>query len=224
MIIGYAIIIEVRREYMKKSHILTYSIAMVLMLASYLYYTTVFITGSMTLYLHSFHLVGIALILLPFLFELIIRKELPLLISIGFYIFIFMSQIMGSAYQFYTNYPVWDLLAHGFSGALIVFFFAWLSKPVLEKESIVYQLLYLVGVSILVGVLWEIVEFCGDCWFGMNNQVFRENGIPFVGQDAVKDTMYDLIVDLIGCCVGSIIVIIVNRLEKSKKVKDEKSL
>ena len=55
---------------MKKSHIITYITALLLMLGSYLFYVTSFKTGELTLYEHSFHLFGIVLVFVPFLFEI----------------------------------------------------------------------------------------------------------------------------------------------------------
>lgn len=200
---------------MKKSHFMTYGIGMLLMIFSYIMYLNVYLTEPATLYLHSFHLFGMFVILLPMLFEIIFKRDLPLSITISFYVFIFMSQIWGSAYHGYNAFPALDIICHGFSGLLVALFFAYISKPVTERLHWAYQLLYLVGTAVLVGVLWEIIEFCGDLWFGMNNQVFKGPDGLKVGQEALKDTMYDFIADLIGAILGALGVVFIPKL-KSK--------
>ena len=210
---------------MKKSHIITYITALLLMLSSYLFYATSFKTGELTLYEHSFHLFGIVLMFIPFLFEIIFKKDLPLILSIGFYIFIFMSQILGSAYDMYSRFMPLDLIAHGFSAFLIALFFAYISKSIMQKEHMAYQFLYLVACSIFVGVIWEIVEFCGDSWFGMNCQGYRLGETLLVGQDALKDTMQDLIIDLIGACLGAGTMVVINYYSKKAVEKaNEKNI
>lgn len=193
---------------MKKSHLITYLIALLLMIFSYVMFINVYLDCEATFYQHSFHIFGLFLVLVPFLFETIFNKELPLLLIVGYYLFIFSSQIWGSAYHGYNSFPALDIICHGFSGFLVALFFAYISKQVLTNTHWAYQLLYLIGCSLIVGVLWEIIEFCGDLWFGMNNQVFRDiNGVK-VGQDALKDTMQDFIADLIGAIIGALLVVV----------------
>ena len=206
---------------MKKSHLITYIIAMALMVFSYIMFINVYLAEEPTLYLHSFHLFGIFLILLPFLFEIIFKKELPLSLIIGFYIFVFLAQIIGSAYHGYNVVPSLDIIAHGYSALLVVMFFAYISSPVLNKVHWAYQILYLVACSVFVGVIWEAIEFCGDLWFGMNNQCFKgDYGLRIV-QDALKDTMIDLISDSIGAVVGAIIVVLTRKFNFGKGKYEE---
>lgn len=202
---------------MKKSHLITYGVALVLMIVSYVLYLTVYLNSSPTFYNHSFHLFGIVLVFVPLLFELIFKKDLPLGIIIAYYVFVFMSQIWGSAYHGYNRVPFLDSVCHGFSAILIAVFFAYISNEFLTGKPIFYQVVYLVGATVLVGVLWEIVEFCGDSWFGMNNQVYRGDNGLLIGQEALKDTMEDLICDLCGGVVGTISYVLCDRFRVKGK-------
>ena len=204
---------------MKKSHILTYFIAMMLMIFSYTMFLAVYLKTPVTLYLHSYHLFGIVLILLPMLFEMIFKKELPLSLIIAFYVFVFMAQIWGSAYHAYNAYPALDMITHGYSALLVTMFFAYISKPVLDKVHPAYQVLYLLGTAMLVGVVWEIVEFLGDLWFGMNNQVFRGDEGLKIGQEALKDTMHDLICDSVGGLIGALIIVFARKKGAREEAK-----
>lgn len=188
---------------MKKSHIITYSVGVGLMLVSYLLYQLVYLPEPNKYFFDMYHSFGFLFMVAPMLFELAFKRDLPLSITICFYVFIFSSQIAGTAYHCYTTVPVLDSICHAFSGALITVFIAYISQPVIKNNHWAYVLLYLVGVSMLVGVIWEIGEYFGDEWFGMNNQHFRENGVEFVGHRALTDTMIDYIMDLLGALAGA---------------------
>jgi len=207
---------------MKKSHIIIYLAALILVGVSYIYYTQVYASWQITTYLHSIHWAAFGYMLIPVLFELITKKELPLTIIIGYIVFIFASQIGGTAYDGYGRFAMLDLIVHGFSACLIVLFFAWLSGKQIKDLHIVHKIIYLLGAGMLVGVLWEVIEFCGDTWFGMNNQVYRYGTELYVGQEALKDTMLDFIWDLIGASVGTAIVCLqsVYSHKKQKKVQE----
>ena len=57
-----------------------------------------------------------------------------------------------------------------------------------------------------MGMLWEIYEFSVDYFFGTNMQKFAlEGGVPKVGQEALMDTMKDIIVDTVGALVMSVL-------------------
>lgn len=204
---------------MKKSHIIVYIISALLMGVSYLYFILAYKEPPITFYMHSYHLAGFAYILVPILFELIFKKELQLDVLIGYMIFIFASQIFGSAYNGYGKVPILDSLVHAFSAFIVVLFIASLSSKLVERSSFLEKLVYLVGFGMIVGVLWEIVEFCGDSWFGMNNQIYRYGENPYIGQEALKDTMVDFICDLIGSTIGAIFIIIKPLIKKRKEQK-----
>lgn len=199
---------------MKKSHIIIYGIALLLMVISYIMFFAVYNQYPPTLYLHSFHLFGIFLVALPFLFEIIFKKELPISLIIGFFVFVFSAQIFGSAYHGYNLLPWLDTAVHGFSAFLIAMFVAFAFKPALDNLNVWYRLLFIIACGALVGVLWEIVEFCGDLWFGMNNQHFIDDSGVLIGQEALKDTMVDLISDTIGVTIGAVVVIIMRKHKK----------
>ena len=67
--------------------------------------------------------------------------------------------------------------------------------------------IFVICFSVTVGVLWEIVEFLADAVTGSNMQRYSESVTrdPFVGRDALFDTMKDLILDMAGALVVAII-------------------
>jgi hypothetical protein len=59
-----------------------------------------------------------------------------------------------------------------------------------------------VSFAVLSGVVWEIYEFTADGLLGTNMQKFmRYGGEVMVGRDALLDTMYDLIIDLVSAAL-----------------------
>lgn len=217
----YYDIITLEVVVMKKSHIIIYLLSGLAMLASYLYYLFGYITAPATLYMHSYHLAGFAYLLVPVLFEIIFRKELKIEVLIGYILFIFASQVLGSTYDFYSKWPLLDSIVHGFSCLIVALFISSISKNMLNRCNLLEKLVYIVGFSMIVGVVWEIVEFCADSWFGMNNQIYRYGKIPYIGQEALKDTMIDFICDLIGAIIGAAVVIITN-CYKTKGINKQK--
>lgn len=70
-----------------------------------------------------------------------------------------------------------------------------------------FLVLFLVMFSLGMGACWEIVEYTYDSLSGTNTQqfmasttgsIFTAEDIPLCGHDALRDTMTDLILDLVG--------------------------
>ena len=79
-----------------------------------------------------------------------------------------------------------------------------------ETATIFFATIFAFSLAVTIGVIWEIIEFATDAWFGTNMQRF-DNSVtrdPLMGQNALMDTMKDLILDFIGaliiCIVGFI--------------------
>ena len=72
--------------------------------------------------------------------------------------------------------------------------------------SPVFVALFAFCFAVSLGVIWEIYEFTADCFFYTNMQKFAlESGEPLVGQQALMDTMKDLVVDMAGALFVSVI-------------------
>ena len=57
-----------------------------------------------------------------------------------------------------------------------------------------------------LGSLWEIYEFTADGLFGLSMQKFMTaQGELLVGHEALRDTMKDIIVDVLGALLASAI-------------------
>lgn len=166
-----------------------------------------------------------------------IKVEVPDYFYIIFILFCLAHFILGEVGGFYVNVKGWDSLLHGLSGGLITLgCFSFIN--LLNDNDIVHINKFLIVLSaftltVTIGVLWEIVEFSIDGIFGTNMQRAYNSitGEPFVGRNALTDTMKDLILDASGSLVVSIIcgVIIKNSGEVPKslisyKIKDNKEV
>lgn len=135
----------------------------------------------------------------------ILKLELPEKLNFSILIFIFASQVLGSVLDFYGIFLWWDTILHTLSG--IIFFYVGfsiieqinneISKNKLNKKIVI---LFAVCFALASGIIWEIIEYCADTFLGQNMQVTK----GLYGQEAVKDTM----IDLISVTVGSIFIMI----------------
>ena len=89
------------------------------------------------------------------------------------------------------------------------------------KINIFFAAFFTFSMTIAVGAIWEIIEFSSDSWFGTNMQrayisTTNGRGAALAGQNALADTMKDLILDTIGAGVMSVICAIAVITKKIK--------
>ena len=148
----------------------------------------------------------IVLTLVPFFLEKFLRVFIPpefVLLAIAF---VFASLFLGEIRGYYTRFWWWDILLHSGSGFLLGIVGFLLVHVLNETEDIgvhmkpgfvaIFAFMFAVG----IGALWEIFEFSMDSLFGMDMQK-EMRGDP----SGLTDTMWDLIVDILGALVISIL-------------------
>ena len=123
--------------------------------------------------------------------------RLPTAFLIGITAFIFATIFLGEAFDFYNRYWWWDVVLHGGSAlgfGLVGFLFVFtlfegdrFAAPAWAMALIAFTF------AVTIGALWEIFEFGLDQIFGLNMQ-----------KSGLVDTMYDLIVDVIGASIGAL--------------------
>lgn len=157
-------------------------------------------------------ILGLVTIHLPSILERRLRFELPGLLY-GFYIvFLYCAIFLGEVRSFYYLFPRWDSILHFFS-SLMTGFFGLMVVTILNRDrhvsmnlSPLFVCLFAFCFSVTIGSLWEIYEFLGDGLFGLNMQKFMTaQGELLVGHDALRDTMKDIIVDVLGALLASVI-------------------
>ena len=157
-------------------------------------------------------ILGLVTIHLPGILERRLRFELPGLLY-GFYIvFLYCAIFLGEVRSFYYLFPRWDSILHFFS-SMMTGFFGLMVVTILNRDrhvsmnlSPLFVCLFAFCFSVTIGSLWEIYEFLGDGLFGLNMQKFMTaQGELLVGHDALRDTMKDIIVDVLGALLASVI-------------------
>ena len=157
-------------------------------------------------------ILGLVTIHLPSILERRLRFELPGLLY-GFYIvFLYCAIFLGEVRSFYYLFPRWDSILHFFS-SMMTGFFGLMVVTILNRDrhvsmnlSPLFVCLFAFCFSVTIGSLWEIYEFLGAGLFGLNMQKFMTaQGELLVGHDALRDTMKDIIVDVLGALLASVI-------------------
>ena len=144
--------------------------------------------------------------------------DIPDFIYIIFIFFCLAHFFCGEILGFFVKIKWWDSVLHTFSG-MIIALLSFSLINLLNKNSKDFKLnigfaaLFAFALAVSIGVIWEIIEFATDAWFGTNMQrayvsTMNGRGDALVGQTALADTMKDLILDSIGAGVVCLICII----------------
>ena len=163
------------------------------------------------------HIAQYCIMLISIFIPMILEKfhyEVGIIFWLSFYIFVFLGIFVGSILNVYDKFAQFDLIVHFISGLLIALL-AFSLIPQTKNPFII--LLFVVSVSVLIGVLWEFYEFSFDYLLNLNMQRTSDpyTQIPFVGRSAILDTMLDLFCDFIGALIcGIAILILKNKINK----------
>jgi uncharacterized membrane protein YjdF len=119
--------------------------------------------------------------------------------AIGFLCSVFILTYVLTLTDIFVIFPSMDILLHFLGGFFVaLFFISYLRRALMATNSFVGDAMIIVGVSLLVGVGWEIFEFILDKILPPGVSIFR-------GGD-LFDTLKDLVVDAIGAAVMFLLV------------------
>lgn len=121
-------------------------------------------------------------------------------------VFVFATLFLGEIHRYYERWWWWDIVLHTSSGLLLGVFGFLLVYVLNENDRVQLALkprfvaLFAFMFAVTAGVLWEVFEFAMDRLFGLNMQK------PMAGDySGLTDTMWDLIVDILGALVISLL-------------------
>ncbi|WP_428543134.1 hypothetical protein [Profundibacter sp.] len=141
-------------------------------------------------------LATLSLSLAPMIFADRFHIRLPVRFFAGIVLFIFGTVYLGEAFDFYEKYWWWDVLLHGGSAlgfGLIGFIFVFILFEGDRYAAPPWALSFMAfAIAVSIGVMWEVFEFAMDQIFGLSMQ-----------KSGLVDTMWDLIVDVIGAFIGA---------------------
>lgn len=120
-------------------------------------------------------LFSLILFTVPFFIEKQLMIDLPNVLEVIIYIFIFSAEILGEIDNFYNLIPFWDTILHtinGFCCAAIGFSLVDILNRNSRNISLspLYMSIVAFCFSMTVGVLWEFFEFSGDRLLSMDMQ------------------------------------------------------
>ncbi len=145
---------------------------------------------------------ALTLTLVPIFFERRYSIKIPPEFHLFIVIFIYSAIYLGEVHNFYYKFFWWDSLLHTFAGfAMAIVGFATifvLYKSEKIKANPLLVTFFAFCFSTMLSILWEIFEFIIDTTLGLNMQKVH------IGS-GVTDTMVDLILNMAGALVSSII-------------------
>jgi len=114
--------------------------------------------------------------------------------------FIFLAIFLGEIHGYYTTFWWWDVVLHTGSGFLlglagfVLVYILNREKQISVKMKAGFIAFFALCFALAVGAFWEIIEFTVDQLFGLYAQ-----------KGSLVDTMWDLVVDLLGALIISLI-------------------
>lgn len=121
-----------------------------------------------------------------------------------FLIAIIVHFILGGTFNLY-RYSIFSSIVHLANSFLIGAIIFGIILRNTSRQGKFFLLITTTACVVLVGVLWEMVEFSIDGVFGADMQRTSNSitQIPFIGRRAIFDTMADLSMDVLGgLCAG----------------------
>lgn len=118
----------------------------------------------------------LVLMLLPSVFQLKLRIELPTTLEIIILLFIFAAEILGEIRAYYIKFENWDTILHTMNGFLMAAIGFSLVDILNREEKLKFELspafmsIVAFCFSMTVGVLWEFFEHAMDVFFGLDMQ------------------------------------------------------
>ena len=131
--------------------------------------------------------------LLPSMLSRRFAVRLPAEFELVAVLFIFAALFLGDIHGYYEQFWWWDVLLHVGSGFLLGILGFLLVYVLNQHERIEFHMkpgfvaLFSFAFAVMMGAVWEILEFGMDSLFGLNMQ-----------STGLVDTMWDLIVDAVG--------------------------
>ena len=147
----------------------------------------------------------LVLLMLPSIFEMQFKIDLPNAMEVIIMLFIFAAEILGEINEYYIIFPFWDTMLHTINGFLAAAIGFSLVDILNRTEKLKFDLspafVSLVGFcfSMTIGVLWEFFEYGVD---------------KFLGFDMQKDTVINSIRTVLLDPAGGNKVFVINNINE----------
>jgi hypothetical protein len=172
-------------------------------------------------------ILGIIVLFLPSALEHKFKISFSNGMHIFFILFLYGAIILGEVQGYYRKYFHWDTVLHTLSGAMLSSFGFSIIDIINKNEKINLGLsdgfmsFFSFCFAVMLDTLWEIIEFIMDIFMDLNMQQYiLPDGTILIGRYALFDTMKDLIVDVLGALVISIVGYILLKKRKNTFVNE----
>lgn len=158
-------------------------------------------------------------LLIPVIMRKKFKVEMPSILQILYCVFLFSAVVLGEIGRCYYTVPHFDDILHAFSsamfGALGFSIVNFATKKNNSQLAPFFMALFAFSFAVMLGSVWEIMEFTMDNLGGLNAQkALMADGTPLMGKEALFDTMKDIIVDCCGALAMSLVGLVSLRGEK----------
>lgn len=137
-------------------------------------------------------------ITLPYIIEKIFKIRINEEVKSIYILFIFMAHFLGVIVELYNMIYCYDKITHFLSGIVsaLVAFIILIKTDKYEEKSILFNIIYILAITMLIASCWEVFEYVANIFFGGDAQRVALTG--------VNDTMQDMIVALLGAILTCI--------------------
>lgn len=155
---------------------------------------------------------------IPYLIKKIFKITFSRIVSIVFYVYMFLAGFLGVVLELYRKVAGWDMIIHFVMGAVLAVLSIYILNYTIYKKdksrhNLFFTFLFMIIFAMGIGAIWEIIEFIGDGLFNMGYQRYiTYEGIVLYGRGALMDTMLDLCMDFLGAISGVLFVYIILQL------------
>ena len=129
--------------------------------------------------------------------------------SLIFLVSIFVVNLVGLYYQWYLVYPWFDQTLHFLGGSFIAMLMANYLSEYFVNKNFLKNLLIIVGVTILIGVVWEFAEYIANQ--ALIEPVYKYFKIHAYFMGDLNDTVSDLLMDILGATTLSLLHLLWSR-------------
>ncbi len=149
----------------------------------------------------------------PYWVEKLFHKKISSVVKFIVIVFIFCAQFLGATVELYNQFEYYDKITHTISGVLTALAAIALLQQwgIYQPKNVAFQILFMIAITLLVAVGWEMFEYTANILFGGDAQRVAKTG--------VNDTMQDMIVAFLGSIVVSVIYYIEEKTHKTGIVK-----
>lgn len=163
----------------------------------------------------------------PTLLDKLFHIKIPFTINLIYLLFVTASILFGEIFDFYVKFSWWDDVLHTFSGSFIAslgfmtIYFLNEKKNIDVRLSPSFIILFCFCFSMCGCLIWEVIEFTIDGIWGSNMQRFKDSitGEPFIGREALIDTMSDIIEGLGGALLFCVLSLVDVKIRKESFIK-----